>query len=71
MVKVLQSFVRGPLEPCVRPFVATRAGGDVLDLAGVTATDVTRFVLAAGPGRAVGWAKLIVRALRSLLGWLY
>jgi site-specific recombinase XerD len=55
----------------VRPFVAGRLRGDVLDLAGVTAVDVTGFVLSACPGRAVGSAKLIVCALRSLLGWLH
>ena len=55
----------------VRPFVATRARGDVLDLAGITAAEVTGFVLSACPGRAVGSAKLIVCALRSLLRWLH
>ena len=55
----------------VRPFVATRACGDVLDLAAITAADVTGFVLSACPGRAVGSAKLIVCALRSLLRWLH
>lgn len=57
---------------CVRPFVVSRvvsAGG--LDLAGVTAADVTRFVLASCPGRAVGSAKLIVTGLRSFLDWLH
>ena len=62
--------VRGYVD-CVRPFVAGRLRGDVLDLAGVTAGDVTGFVLAACPGRAVGSAKLIVCALRSLLRWLH
>lgn len=62
--------VRGYVD-CVRPFVAARARGDVVDLAGVAATDVTAFVLGACPGRAVGSAKLIVTALRSLLGWLH
>src|SRR4051794_14947511 len=56
---------------CVRPFVAGRLHGGVLDLVGVTAGDVTGFVLAVCPGRAVGSAKLIVCALRSLLGWLH
>ncbi len=56
---------------CVRPFVASRLRGVVLDLAGVTAADVTGFVLVACPGRAVGSAKLIVCGLRSLLGWLH
>ena len=56
---------------CVRPFVAGRLRDGVLDLAGVTAGDVTGFVLAVCPGRAVGSAKLIVCALRSLLRWLH
>lgn len=56
---------------CVRPFVVTRVREDVVDLVGVSAADVTGFVLGACPGRAVGSAKLIVCALRSLLGWLY
>lgn len=56
---------------CVRPFVLTRARGQGLDLAGITAADVTCFVLAACPGRAVGSAKMIICALRSLLRWLY
>ena len=56
---------------CVRPFVATRVRGDALDLVGVTAGDVIGFVLSACPGRAVGSAKLIVCALRSLLRWLH
>jgi integrase/recombinase XerD len=43
----------------------------VLDLAGITAADVTGFVLSSCPGRAVGSAKLIVCALRSLLRWLH
>jgi integrase/recombinase XerD len=55
----------------VRPFVAGRAHGDVLDLAGIAAADVTGFVLSACPGRAVGSAKLIACALRSLLRWLH
>lgn len=55
----------------VRPFVATRLRGGVLDFAGLSAADVTGFVLGACPGRAVGSAKLIVCSLRSLLGWLH
>jgi integrase/recombinase XerD len=62
--------VRGYVD-CVRPFVAGRARGDALDLAGVSAADVNGFVLAACPGCTVGSAKLIVCALRSLLGWLH
>lgn len=56
---------------CVRPFVATRLRGDELDFAGLTSGDVTRYVLAACPGRARGTAKLVVTTLRSLLGWLH
>lgn len=56
---------------CVRPFVATRLTGDALDIAGITAADVTGFVLSACPGRAVGSAKMIVCSLRSLLRWLH
>ena len=55
----------------VRPFVATRVRGGGLDLAGISAADVTGFVLTACPGRAVGSAKLIVCGLRSLLRWLH
>jgi integrase/recombinase XerD len=55
----------------VRPFVVTRLRGEALDFAGLTAGDVTGFVLSACPGRAVGSAKLIVCALRSLLCWLH
>lgn len=62
--------VRGYVD-CVRPFVAGRLRGSSLDLAGLGAGDVNGFVLAACPGRAVGSAKLIVCALRSLLGWLH
>ena len=56
---------------CVRPFVQTRLQDGVLDWAGLSAGDVTGFVLVACPGRAVGSAKLIVCSLRSLLGWLH
>lgn len=55
----------------VRPFVTGQLHGNVLDLTGLTAVDVTGFVLAACPGRATGSAKLIVCALRSLLRWLH
>ena len=67
---VTPGTARGYLD-CVRPFVATRACGDALEFTRVTAADVTAFVLAACPGRAVGSAKLIVCALRSLLRWLH
>ncbi len=56
----------------VRPFVASRsdAAGD-LDLRGLVARDVLAFVLAECPHRRPGSAKLLVTALRSLLGYLH
>ena len=51
--------------------MVSRLRGDGLDLAGLTAAEVTGFVLAACPGRAIGTAKLIVTALRSLLRFLH
>ena len=65
-----QGTARGYVD-FVRPFVITRVRGEVVELADVTAADVIGFVLAACPGRAVGSAKLIVCALRSLLRWLH
>jgi len=62
--------VRGYVDN-VRPFVAGRLRGNTLDLAGIDAAAVTGFVREACPGRAVGSAKLIVCALRSLLRWLH
>lgn len=67
---VTEGTARGYVD-CVRPFVAGRLHDGVLDLVGVSAGDVTGFVLGACPGRAVGSAKLIVCALRSLLRWLH
>ena len=55
----------------VRPFVASRLRGDELDLDGLTAAEVSGFVLATCPGRATGTAKLIVTSLRSLLNFLH
>jgi site-specific recombinase XerD len=55
----------------IRPFVSSRLRGEELDLAGLTAGDVTAFVVAACPGRPQGTAKLIVTTLRSLLTWLH
>lgn len=55
----------------VRPFLATRAGVDGVDVPGLTAADVTRFVVATCPGQAHGSAKLTVTALRSLLRFLH
>jgi integrase/recombinase XerD len=55
----------------IRPFVASRLRGDQLALAGLTASDVSGFVLATCPGRATGTAKLIVTSLRSVLSFLH
>ncbi len=55
----------------VRPFVARQVRAGSLNLSGLDAADVTSFVLAACPGRAVGSAKLILCALRSFLNWLH
>jgi integrase/recombinase XerD len=55
----------------VRPFLVGRLRDGQLDLGGLSAGDVTRFVVASCPGRAPGPAKLIVSALRSLLGFLH
>lgn len=55
----------------VHPFVVSQVRASRLDLSGLVAADVTGFVLAACPGRAVGSAKLIVCALRSFLNWLH
>ncbi|MEV8252233.1 tyrosine-type recombinase/integrase [Microbacterium sp. NPDC076768] len=65
-----EGTVRGYVDK-MRPFVATRVHGDVLDLGGITAADVTGYIRAVCPGRAPGTAKLIVCALRSLLRWLH
>ncbi len=55
----------------VRPFLAERAVGNEVDLEGLTAADVTGFLLTACPGRSPGSAKLLVTALRSVLGFLH
>lgn len=55
----------------IRPFVTSRLRGEELDVAGLTAADVTAFVVAACPGRPQGTAKLIVTTLRSLLTFLH
>ncbi|WP_407341765.1 hypothetical protein [Pengzhenrongella phosphoraccumulans] len=51
--------------------MTSRLCGDQLDLTGLTAADVTGFVLATCPGRAQGSAKLIVTALHSLLTFVH
>ncbi len=57
----------------VRPFLQGRVSPDgvELDLARLTAADVTAFVVARCPHQARGPAKLTVTALRSLLGFLH
>ncbi|HEX6402838.1 MAG TPA: site-specific integrase [Pseudonocardiaceae bacterium] len=55
----------------VRPFLAGRERAGGLDLASLTAAEVTAFVLASCPGKPKGTAKLTVTALRSLLGFLH
>jgi integrase/recombinase XerD len=55
----------------VRPFLAGRDAGGVLDLAGLTSAEVTGFVLETCPGQRKGTAKMTVAALRSLLGYLH
>lgn len=62
--------VRGYLDS-VRPFVAGRLGDGGLGLGSLTAADVSGFLLAACPGRSQTSAKLLVTALRSLLGFLH
>lgn len=63
--------VRGYVD-AVRPFLEGRldAAGE-LELRELTAADVLGFVLAVCPSRRRGSAKLVVTALRSLLGFLY
>jgi site-specific recombinase XerD len=56
----------------VRPFVASRLNtAGELDLRSLSAGDVLAFVLAQCPHRRPGSAKLLVTALRSLLGYLH
>ena len=55
----------------VRPFLAARATAGGLDLESLTALDVTSFVLAECSRRSRGSLKLMVSALRSLLGYLH
>jgi integrase/recombinase XerD len=54
-----------------RPFLAARQKAGALDLAGLTAADVTAFIVESCPSMRKGTAKLTVSALRSLLGYLH
>jgi integrase/recombinase XerD len=55
----------------VRPFVVGLEVDDEVELAGLTAADVTGFVVEACAGRTRSSAKRTVTALRSLLGFLH
>lgn len=55
----------------VAGFVAGREVDGNLDLAGLTAAQVTAFVVDTCPGQSRGSAKMTVTALRSLLGFLH
>ncbi|MFI5091050.1 MAG: tyrosine-type recombinase/integrase [Terriglobales bacterium] len=69
---VSASTVRGNVR-AVRPFLDGRVSSDGLglDLEHLCAGDVMAFVVARCPSQSQGSAKLTVRALRSLLGFLY
>lgn len=58
-------------QSAVRPFLEQRVRRDRLELEGLKAADVTRFVLRACRSREVGSAKYLVTALRSLLRYLH
>lgn len=55
----------------VRLLVAARLASGGPGLEGLTAADVTAFVVVSCPGKPKGSAKLTVTALRSLLVWLH
>jgi integrase/recombinase XerD len=55
----------------IRPFAEARLAPGGPGLEGLTAADVTAFVVASCPGMAKGSAKMTVTGLRSLLGWLH
>jgi integrase/recombinase XerD len=55
----------------VGPFVVGLGGDGELDLRGLTAAQVTAFVVACCPRQSRGAAKMTVTALRSLLGFLH
>jgi site-specific recombinase XerD len=54
-----------------RPFAETRLAPGGPGLGGLTAADVTAFVVASCPGMPKGSAKMTVSSLRSLLVWLH
>jgi len=68
---VARTTARGYVD-MVRPFLRTHEATDgTLELAGLVAANITTFVVAQAPRRCVGSAKLLVTALRSLLGFLH
>ena len=58
-------------EDVARRFLSRHAAGDRLDLDGLTAAEVTAFVLAQARLRSVGSMKALVSPLRSLLRFLF
>lgn len=54
-----------------RRFLASRPAVKEVDLAGLGAAEVLKYVRSSCPGRAKGSAKMIVTVLRSLLNWLH
>jgi site-specific recombinase XerD len=69
---LVPSTVRGYVD-AVRPFLCTmiRPNGTDLDLAQLSAADVTAFVVARCTQQSPGAASMTVTALRSLLGFLH
>jgi site-specific recombinase XerD len=66
-----RSTARGYID-MVEPFLRLHQAADgTLELTTLVAADITRFIVAEAPGRRVGSAKLLVTALRSLLGFLH
>jgi len=68
---LVRSTARGYVD-LVRPFLRTREAPDcTLELTSLVAAHITAFVVAEGPSRGVGSAKLLVTALRSFLRFLH
>jgi integrase/recombinase XerD len=64
------STARGYID-AVKVFVGERVVDDEDELAGLTAAEVTAFVVATCPGQTRGSARMTVTALRSLLAFLH
>lgn len=67
----LQSCTVCNYRELARPFLESRRRDEQVDIAGVSAADVSGFVSAWVPGMSVGRAKLTITALRSLLRFLH